>query len=907
MRKKTISMLFQLLISFLVISCAPPGKEIISSGNFERYDRTYTVQEGKDFLNKAINYHYRKDDKLQAIRFALKAKIAFEKNSDLKMLAATLHELGMLYREIGQFSLSIKYNEQGIIIDRKTGNLKDLNGKLGNLAISYSDIGDFSKSQNYFIEAINLSEKLNDKKQLCVNYFNLAYLCRNYGLYEKAISYYSEINNIMNNNMKLQKDSLVTEFGVITGLFRTYLLAGDLDKAKTYLQRINKLKYLPLESGLYALYAENYNKAIREFKKVLSGEFSPYTPVSETSSRRGSFEWKLTLKPNTNPVKEHMTSLDDLFAANMGLGLAYERLDEWDDAFKYYSEIVSKGETQRDLLNSDQRKYFYSKKIVGFNIIQAYEGLSRVLFQKGKYNEAYMASETISSRLFAEDYARRVEEKIAIEQIPPDIKEKEERLNKMIFQIKQKELAKVKKDKDSIDYMYESKKNKSLGDLLTWGILKGAKNINNAIVDATSPDEIEELKKERSQLIAEVEAQKEQYKKYFAVKYPEPDELKNIQLNHGEVIVKYEVTVDGVLVWLIRDNDIVSCREIAISYNELQSMVNQYRQFFENVQALSDLNAFDVELSFRLYSILFKDIDELLGQADRVIIIPDEILSKISFSTLKTGIENEAHFLGEKYLLTYFQSVSALNLYRQLASEAKSNAGVLIVADPEYSMTTEISNTAYASANTEFTVSLMRAVEEGSGSSPVFNRLLKTRRMAEEIGAMFGTQARTLLGTNANEPALAQMDLGQYKYLIFATHGILKGQMGLIDEPSLVLTRLSEKPDEDGFLTAGEVLGLELNADLVSLTACHTGEGEMLRGEGVMGLFRSFQHAGAQNVLATLWAVSEDASTEFNKILFKRLRNGSDLTTAYSLSIQDLRRKGYDNPFYWGAFALYGI
>ena len=111
MRNKTITMLLQLLISFLIISCAQPGKEIISSGNFERYDRTYTVQEGKDFLNKAINYHYRKDDKLQAIRFALKAKIAFEKNSDLKMLAATLHELGMLYQEIGHFSLSIKYND----------------------------------------------------------------------------------------------------------------------------------------------------------------------------------------------------------------------------------------------------------------------------------------------------------------------------------------------------------------------------------------------------------------------------------------------------------------------------------------------------------------------------------------------------------------------------------------------------------------------------------------------------------------------------------------------------------------------------------------------------------------------------------------------------------------------------
>lgn len=116
MRNKTISLLLQLLICVFFISCAPPGKELVSSGNFERYDGTYTVQEGKKFLEKAIKYHYREDDKIQAIKFALKAKIAFEKNSDLKMLAVALHELGMLYQEIGQFSLSINIMNKALYL-----------------------------------------------------------------------------------------------------------------------------------------------------------------------------------------------------------------------------------------------------------------------------------------------------------------------------------------------------------------------------------------------------------------------------------------------------------------------------------------------------------------------------------------------------------------------------------------------------------------------------------------------------------------------------------------------------------------------------------------------------------------------------------------------------------------------
>ena len=103
-----------------------------------------------------------------------------------------------------------------------------------------------------------------------------------------------------------------------------------------------------------------------------------------------------------------------------------------------------------------------------------------------------------------------------------------------------------------------------------------------------------------------------------------------------------------------------------------------------------------------------------------------------------------------------------------------------------------------------------------------------------------------------------------------------------------------------------EVMGLKMNADLVALTACQTGLGTKISGEGTMGMGRAFQYAGAKCVLMSLWSVGQAASVSLVENLFKYLKEGRHTAEALSLARKEIRDEGYDHPFFWASFILVG-
>jgi CHAT domain-containing protein len=109
---------------------------------------------------------------------------------------------------------------------------------------------------------------------------------------------------------------------------------------------------------------------------------------------------------------------------------------------------------------------------------------------------------------------------------------------------------------------------------------------------------------------------------------------------------------------------------------------------------------------------------------------------------------------------------------------------------------------------------------------------------------------------------------------------------------------------EDGFLTAYEVTEMDLlNTDLVILSACETGLGEIQNGEGVWGLQRAFQLAGAKNVLGSLWKISDEATVVFMESFYTALLNGSSTSQSYQTAMKETRKQ-FSHPYYWGAFTL---
>jgi CHAT domain-containing protein len=149
--------------------------------------------------------------------------------------------------------------------------------------------------------------------------------------------------------------------------------------------------------------------------------------------------------------------------------------------------------------------------------------------------------------------------------------------------------------------------------------------------------------------------------------------------------------------------------------------------------------------------------------------------------------------------------------------------------------------------------------------------------------------------------------LGQYRYLHFATHGYLD-----TERPELSALVLSQFDGEgrpvDGFLRVNDIYNSRLQADLVVLSACQTGLGKEVRGEGLMGLTRAFLYAGVPRVVVSLWSVDDRATAELMASFYRSLlRDGKSPSEALLDAQQELRKhKEWQSPYYWAAFVQQG-
>jgi CHAT domain-containing protein len=192
----------------------------------------------------------------------------------------------------------------------------------------------------------------------------------------------------------------------------------------------------------------------------------------------------------------------------------------------------------------------------------------------------------------------------------------------------------------------------------------------------------------------------------------------------------------------------------------------------------------------------------------------------------------------------------------------------------------------------------------------VLNRLDATARLPQQLQQLY-KEIDVLTGLAASEPQVKHSLPRPYRYQVLATHGILDEQVPYIQEPALVLSQVvspasQEEDPTPGFLTLTEVMNLKLNTELVALTACSTGVGKQVTGEGVMGLGRAFQYAGARGVLMSLWSVDEASTVWLVERLFGYLQQGKNTLEALRQARAEVRQAGYEHPFFWAPFILVG-
>jgi CHAT domain-containing protein len=301
--------------------------------------------------------------------------------------------------------------------------------------------------------------------------------------------------------------------------------------------------------------------------------------------------------------------------------------------------------------------------------------------------------------------------------------------------------------------------------------------------------------------------------------------------------------------------------------------------------------------------------------------VPDDSLGVLPFEMLPLGDGGKivtdkrkmipcvtgAEFFGDRNPISYYQSVTALTLARTFGKAKAAGDKRLVMADPIFGpddqRLTGIPEETKMKSMGPALDKLMSAKQELNITWP---RLELTAELGEFIKKLAPQSTDLFLGKEAAKEKLFSSPLQDYQTVVFATHGYVGSDLPGIQEPVLILTLWDQAAGRDGFVRLTEVMGMKLNADLVALTACESGLGKRISGEGVMGMGRAFQYAGAKSVLMSLWSVEETASVKLVEEFFRHLKDGKTKLEAINLARNKIRGQGYDHPLFWAPFILVG-
>jgi CHAT domain-containing protein len=300
----------------------------------------------------------------------------------------------------------------------------------------------------------------------------------------------------------------------------------------------------------------------------------------------------------------------------------------------------------------------------------------------------------------------------------------------------------------------------------------------------------------------------------------------------------------------------------------------------------------------------------------RLLIVADGALQYLPFGALpvpdpKAPTSPRLEFVSTPLMVehevVHLPSASALAaLRRELAGRQPASKAVAVLADPVFSADdARVKPGGKAQAGEGRPSDLTRAVNDVRGE---LGRLLMTRDEAEAILSVTPLNGGlAALDFRANRATATGDELSNYRIVHFATHGLLNSEHPELSGLALSLVDEQGRP-QDGFLRLHEIFNLRLPAELVVLSACRTGLGKEVKGEGLVGLTRGFMYAGAARVVASLWRVDDAATAELMKRFYRRmLQDGMRPAAALrAAQIEMWKKPQWQSPFYWGGFVLQG-
>ena len=775
--------------------------------------------------------------------------------------ASALSSIGKIYNDMSEWDKALAFYAQALPIFKDQKSPRDEAIALNNIGIAYSLSGEQEKALEYLQQSLDLLRRGTDKNVLAYTLLNIGRAYRRLGEYKKALTHLDEAQSVQQETgSRAQRGETLDEIGAV------YSDQGQHDKAVDYhRQAVETLR----AAG-----------SIRREAMALNQLGEVYNLLNQPEKALDQFNSALAIFRNINDPRNAASSLE-------GIARSESKRGRIEDARSRMIESLALRETIRARSGSLQLRASYRATVE-----DAYEFYIDVLMQQHAGNpsggfdaEALHASERDRARSLLEHLS---ETRIDIRRgVDAGLLEKERDLTRVLNAKAQREMQ-----------------------------VKARKGSNEEL--AALQREISALEDEYQQVQAAIRRSSPEY---AALTQPQPLRLKEIQqqLDADTLLLEYSLGSERSYLWVVGQNSLK-----AYVLPEREQIEKVARQIYESLTARSVTKSLETRAQ-RSSRVAQADRDFQTATAElsrmilapaagefgnrRLVVVADDALQYVPFSAL--SISSAAYQpLILRHEIISLQSASAFAVQRQnLANREPAPKTLAVIADPVFSASDpRLKNEAGASSAPDSTRTLEHLPANAINGSLSIPRLPFTRWEADQILAVAraGSNLKAL-DFRANRAMATSGELSKYRYVHFATHGYLDTTRAGLSAIVLSLFDAQGKP-QDGFLRTHDIYNLKLPAELVVLSACETGLGKDVRGEGLEGLTRGFMYAGARRVIVSLWNVNDKATASLMQRLYAGMLR-SNKTPAAALraaQIEMLRAGQWQSPYYWAAFVTQG-
>ena len=837
---------------------------------------------------------------------------------DHPSVANTYHNMGVVYDDQGAYEEAMGYYEQALAI-----RLVVLGEDHPRVAAAYSNIGVVYRNQGAYDEALAYYEQAlliylealgEDHPRVASTYNKMGIVYSSQGAYEEALAYFEEALAI---RLKAYGEGHPRVAGTYNNMGIVYREQGAYEEALAYYEQALAIKlkaygeYHPSVADTYHnmgnVYDDQgaYEEALAYYEQALTirlealGEDHPrvartYHNMGSTYREQGNYDQALQFSRRagqllgynfTQPTAfQEVSDLPEFRSVFSSLAAVYQALYQQNGEARYLDSLRHTYQSAFALEEYIQKEYTAAatRQFYASEALPVYEGAIAHFLEHGR-----SADRAETFRLAEKTKARQLAEKVqsapytASFGLPDSLREKEYELGVDIAYYEKKEFEEE----------YETA------------------NPNDSVLQVYQ-DKLFALRQARGELL---ETFRTDYPDYYNLRYStQAISVAGVQdslLGSGkEALVEYFAGDSAIYVFTILP-DTFHIHEVERDF-PLQQWVRDMRcgifaGHTQDPALCGEMEEKTARESYttaahQLYQKLFAPVDSLLPAGAAVTIVPDGLLGYVPFEALLTEAPEEAQpmnsyaYLLRDHTLSYAYSATLQKEMRYQQHRRAPGRNLLAVA-PSFEADS------YSQADTSL-LAITRAIDTANSRSqlqPLEYNVPEAEAVAQLVGG------ELLTGAAATEAAFRER-AGDYRLLHLSTHGKANDKLG---DYSFLAFQPQEDSLENEWLYNRELYNLDLNADMVVLSACETGIGELRRGEGIISLARGFSYAGAKSIVTSLWSVDDQSAKVLMEYFYANLQEGMPKDKALrraKLAYLEQHPNLGRSPFFWAAFIPIG-